>query len=312
MTGAAPPEIDAGPQSETRCGFIALIGAPNAGKSTLINRLVGTKVAIVSPKVQTTRTRVLGILTEGASQLCLIDTPGLFTPRRRLDRSMVLAASEGAAEADIVCLLVDVSRPDPIGDSAIALERIKAGRSPAWLVLNKVDQIRPEALLPLTGKFAEEADFAETFMISALKGSGVEDLKRALAAAVPPGPWLYPEDELTDMPMRLAAAEIVREKLFNRLHQELPYASTVETETWEDREDGSVRIGCVIYVERPGQKAIVLGKGGRTIKEIGTQARTELEEMLEGRVHLNLFVKVRAGWNDDPDRYREWGLDPGA
>lgn len=299
-------------KQETRCGFIALIGAPNAGKSTLINRLVGTKVAIVSPKVQTTRTRVLGILTDGAAQLCLVDTPGLFAPKRRLDRAMVLAASEGASDADLVCLLVDVSRPDPIADSRIALDRLKAGGAPAWLILNKVDAIRPEKLLPLTVAFGKEYDFAETFMISALNGTGVEDLKRAMAAAMPPGPWLYPEDELTDMPMRLAAAEIVREKLFNRLHQELPYASTVETEAWEEREDGSTRIGCVIYVERPGQKAIVLGKGGRTVKDIGTQARLELEEMLEARVHLNLFVKVRASWNDDPERYREWGLDPNA
>lgn len=300
--------------NETRCGFVALVGAPNAGKSTLVNQLVGAKIAIVSPKVQTTRTRVLGILTEGETQLLLVDTPGIFAPRRRLDRAMVSAAWGGADEADLICVLVDCSRPDPMGDTELILQKIGEGevKAPVWLILNKIDLIKREELLALSQTFHDRVTFEKTLMISALKGDGVGDFRDALAAAMPVGPWLYPDDDLTDMPMRLAAAETVREKIFRRLHQELPYASTVETETWESREDGSTRIACIIYVERDSQKAIVLGKGGRTIKQIGMDARLELEDMLEGRVHLSLFVKVRQGWGDDPERYREWGLDPNA
>ncbi|MGK9165334.1 GTPase Era [Inquilinus limosus] len=293
----------------TRCGFVALIGAPNAGKSTLLNTLVGTKVAIVSPKVQTTRSRVLGILTEGRTQIVFVDTPGIFRPRRRLDRAMVAAAWGGAAEADLVVLLVDAALKTVREDTRDIIEKLgEAGRQ-AILVLNKVDAVQPAKLLALAADLNASGVFTDTFMISALTGDGVDDLRRAVAERLPEGPWLFPEDQVSDMPMRLLAAEITREKLFLRLQQELPYSVAVETESWEEQKDGSVRISQVIYVQRDGQKAIVLGRGGQMIKAIGTAARLELEEITEQRVHLSLFVKVRENWLDDPARYSVWGLD---
>lgn len=302
------PESEPESSAQTRCGYVALIGAPNAGKSTLLNCLVGSKVAIVSPKVQTTRTRVLGITIEGAAQLIFVDTPGIFTPKRRLERAMVAAAWEGADDADVVVLLVDSSarlKPETL---AIA-ERLREYRRPAILALNKVDAVKPPVLLELAERLNQAGQFAETFMISALTGSGVDDLRRSFATRVPEGPWLFPEDQLSDMPERLLAAEITREKLFLRLQQELPYSLTVETESWEELEDGSARIGQVIYVQRESQKPIVLGRGGSMIKSVGIAARRELEEILERRIHLSLYVKVRENWIDDPERYRDWGLD---
>lgn len=293
----------------TRCGFVALIGAPNAGKSTLLNTLVGTKVAIVTPKVQTTRSRVLGILTEGATQIVFVDTPGIFKPRRRLDRAMVAAAWGGAAEADLVLLLVDASLKGVREETRGIVEKLAETKRQAILILNKTDAVRPEVLLALAADLNASGVFTDTFMISALTGDGVDDLRRHLAAHLPEGPWLFPEDQVSDMPMRLLAAEITREKLFLRLQQELPYAVAVETESWEEQKDGSVRISQVIYVQREGQKAIVLGRGGQMIKAVGTSARLELEEITEQRVHLSLFVKVRENWLDDPARYSVWGLD---
>jgi len=291
-----------------RCGFVALIGAPNTGKSTLLNRLVGAKVSIVTPKVQTTRTRVLGIALRGAAQVIFIDTPGIFQPRRRLDRAMVAAAWSGAADADLVVLLVDAEK-GVTGDTGRIVEGLgKSGRK-AILALNKIDLVRRESLLALSAELNETGIFTDTFMISAATGDGVDDLMDALVARLPEGPWLYPEDQLSDMPERLLAAEITREKLFLQLRQELPYALTVETEEWEDRADGSVRVGQVIYVQRDSQKAIVLGRGGQRIKSVGAAAREELEEMLGCKVHLFLFVKVREKWGEDPERYRDWGLD---
>lgn len=296
-------------EDATRCGFVALIGAPNAGKSTLLNTLVGTKVAIVSPKVQTTRSRVLGILTEGRTQIVFVDTPGIFKPRRRLDRAMVAAAWAGAAEGDLVLLLVDASLKGVREDSRSIIEKLAQTKRKAILILNKIDAVRREVLLALAADLNASGVFSDTFMISALTGDGVDDLRRALADRLPEGPWLFPEDQVSDMPMRLLAAEITREKLFLRLQQELPYAVAVETESWEEQEDGSVRISQIIYVQRDGQKAIVLGRGGQMIKAIGTAARLELEEITEQRVHLSLFVKVRENWLDDPARYSVWGLD---
>jgi GTP-binding protein Era len=293
----------------TRCGFVALIGAPNAGKSTLLNTLVGTKVAIVSPKVQTTRSRVLGILTEGAAQIVFVDTPGIFKPRRRLDRAMVAAAWGGAAEADLVLLLVDSSLKGVREETRGIVEKLAQTQRKAILILNKIDAVRHEVLLTLAADLNASGVFTDTFMISALTGSGVADLRRHLAGHLPEGPWLFPEDQVSDMPMRLLAAEITREKLFLRLQQELPYAVAVETEDWEEQKDGSVRISQIIYVQRDGQKAIVLGHGGQMIKAVGTAARLELEEITEQRVHLSLFVKVRENWLDDPARYSVWGLD---
>ncbi|WP_343715823.1 GTPase Era [Inquilinus sp.] len=296
-------------EDATRCGFVALIGAPNAGKSTLLNTLVGTKVAIVSPKVQTTRSRVLGILTEGQAQIVFVDTPGIFKPRRRLDRAMVAAAWGGAAEADLVLLLVDASLKGVREETRGIVEKLAETKRKAILILNKIDAVRHEVLLALAADLNASGVFTDTFMISALTGSGVGDLRRHLAGHLPEGPWLFPEDQVSDMPMRLLAAEITREKLFLRLQQELPYAVAVETESWEEQEDGSVRISQIIYVQRDGQKAIVLGRGGQMIKAIGTAARLELEEITEQRVHLSLFVKVRENWLDDPARYSVWGLD---
>ncbi len=293
----------------TRCGFVAILGAPNVGKSTLLNRIVGAKVSIVSPKVQTTRTRVLGIALEGDAQLIFIDTPGIFQPKRRLDRAMVAAAWGGAGDADHVLLLVDAQRGINKDTQAI-IDRLKEqeGRK-VDLVINKIDLIDKQKLLELTQKLSAEGVFDETFMISAVQGDGVEDLVNYLTAKMPSGPWLFPEDQVSDMPMRLLAAEITREKLYLKLHQELPYATTVETETWEEKDDGSVRIEQTIYVERESQRSIVLGKGGKMIKSIGAESRHDLGEILENKVHLFLFVKVREKWGDDPGRYSAWGLD---
>jgi len=291
------------------CGFIAVVGAPNAGKSTLVNRLVGAKVSIVSHKVQTTRVPVRGIATSGESQLVFIDTPGLFTPRRRLDQAMVEAAWGGARDADLVVLVVDAAKGLDEELERI-LDRLKDARVPVLAVLNKIDRVAAkEKLLALVDELKRRAPFAAVFMISAQSGDGVGDLERYLAAHVPPGPWHYPAEDLSDAPLRLLAAEITREKIYNRLHDELPYAATVETTAWQERKDGSVRIEQTIYVARAGQKAIMLGKNGQTIKEISTQARIELGQILERPVHLFLFVKVRAGWQDDPERYREMGLE---
>jgi len=295
-------------QKKTRSGFVALIGAPNAGKSTLVNRLVGTKVSIVTHKVQTTRAVVRGIAVHGDAQIVFVDTPGIFRPRRRLDRAMVDTAWGGAKDADLVLVLLDAERGIK-GDAEALLEALAGVRQPKILVLNKVDRVRPEALLALSADANARAEFERTFMVSALTGSGVDDLLGFLAARLPEGPWYYPEDQVSDLPMRQLAAEITREKLYLRLHQELPYSSTVETERWEELQNGSVRIEQVIYVERDSQKAIVLGEKGRTIRAIGQAARKEIAEILEQPVHLFLFVKVRENWGDDPERYREMGLD---
>jgi GTPase len=298
--------------NDTRCGFIALIGAPNAGKSTLINALVGTKVAIVSHKVQTTRALLRGIATEGAAQLVFIDTPGIFAPRRRLDRAMVNHAWSGAQDADIAGVLIDAKRGlDEETDALFA--KLPDIKQPKILLINKIDLVEKPVLLALAKRANEAANeraaFAATFMISALSGDGVADVKRWLAAHVPAGPWHYPEDQITDAPLRQLAAEITREKLYQRLHQELPYQSTVETDQWKELRDGSTRIEQTIYVERESQRKIVLGKGGATIKAIGAEARREIADMIKAPVHLFLFVKVRERWSDDPERYRGMGLE---
>ena len=292
----------------TRSGFVALIGATNAGKSTLLNRLVGAKVSIVSHKVQTTRAVVRGIAIHDRTQIVFMDTPGIFKPRRRLDRAMVTSAWGGAKDADRIMLLIDSER-GLRGDAEAILEGLKEVRQPKILVLNKIDRVQHEALLKLAADANAAVEFERTFMISATTGSGCEDLLDYLAAALPEGPWYYPEDQISDLPMRQLAAEITREKLFLRLHQELPYSSHVETEQWEERKDGSVRIEQVIYVERDSQKKIVLGAGGDAIKAISTASRKELAEILEQPVHLFLFVKVRENWGDDPERFREMGLE---
>ena len=300
--------LDLSQTTPTRCGYVALIGAPNAGKSTLLNRLVGHKLAIVTPKAQTTRSRLLGIAIEGRSQLVYVDTPGIFAPRRRLDRAMVSAAWSGAEDADETVLLVDAARGLD-RDTRRILDRLGERGRKSVLALNKIDLVRREGLLGLAAALSKEGRFEPVFMISGLGGDGVDDLRRYLAGAVPPGPWLFPEDQLSDAPERLIAAEITREQVFLQLHDELPYASTVETESWEDRRDGSVRIEQVIYVERQSQRAIVLGEGGRRIKAIGGRARAELERLLERRVHLFLFVKVRQNWGEDRERFAALGLD---
>ncbi|MDJ0951299.1 MAG: GTPase Era [Alphaproteobacteria bacterium] len=296
------------PESGRRCGFVAVLGAPNVGKSTLINGFVGSKVTIVSPKVQTTRMTVRGICIRDRAQLVFVDTPGIFAPRRRLDRAMVAAAWQGAADADVIVLLVD-AKAGVDEDTRRIIDGLKESGRRAVLALNKIDLVPRPKLLELTAALDREGLFTDVFMISALKGEGAGDLLAHLAAQVPAGPWLYPEDQISDVPLRLLAAEVIREHLFRQLHQELPYALTVETEAWEERPDGSVRIAAVVFVQRDNQKAIVLGKGGRRIKAVGTAARTELESLLDRRVHLNLFVKVRADWGEDAERYRELGLD---
>lgn len=295
--------------SHRRCGFIAVIGAPNAGKSTLVNRLVGAKVSIVSHKVQTTRVPVRGIAIAGDSQLVFIDTPGIFDPRKRLDRAMVEAAWGGAGDADLVALLVDAQKGIQPEVERI-LERLSETKRAAVLVLNKVDRVADKAkLLALAAALNERFTFAQTFMISAESGSGVDDLKTYLAEHVPAGPWHYPEDEISDAPLRLLAAEITREKIYRLLHDELPYAITVETTDWKDLKNGAARIEQTIFVERESQKSIVLGKGGRTIKQISQSARAEIKAVIEREAHLFLFVKVRESWKDDPERYREMGLE---
>jgi GTP-binding protein Era len=294
--------------SKTRCGFVALIGAPNAGKSTLLNALVGSKVTIVSRKVQTTRALIRGIAIEGHSQLIFVDTPGIFSPKRRLDRAMVSTAWSGAHDADIVGVLID-AREGLNEDAEAILGRLKEVRQPKLLILNKIDVVDKSALLALTKTANEKVAFESTFMISALNGDGVTDLKGWLAARVPEGPFLYPPEQISDAPLRQLAAEITREKIFERLHQELPYHSTVETEAWKELRGGDIRIEQTIYVERESQRKIVLGKGGQAIKAIGEAARKEIAEIVEAKVHLFLFVKVREGWGEDPERYRAMGLD---
>ena len=292
-----------------RAGFVAVIGAPNVGKSTLVNRLTGAKVSIVSPKVQTTRTRVLGIRAFGQTQIAFVDTPGLFRPRRRLDRAMVAAAWGGAGEADRLLLLVDATEGEDEDTQAIVARLKEMNRNDVILALNKVDIAAKPKLLARADRLNRTGIFSDVFMISAETGDGVDDLLAALAGGMPEGPWLFPEDQVSDMPERMLAAEITREQLYLQLQQELPYRATVETETWQERDDGSVRIEQIIYVEREGQRSIVLGKGGARIKAIGQAARTELERILERRVHLFLFVKVREKWGEDPERYRALGLD---
>jgi GTPase len=301
----AEPERATG---DTRCGFIALIGAPNAGKSTLINALVGSKVSIVSHKVQTTRMLVRGIAVEGQSQLIFVDTPGIFAPRRRLDRAMVTTAWSGAHDADLSGLLLD-ARKGIDAEAETILGKLADVRGRKFLLLNKIDLVSKDALLTLAKQANERTSFAMTFMISALTGDGVADVRTWLAGEVPPGPWHYPPDQMSDAPLRQLAAEITREKLFLRLHQELPYQSTVETEVWKELRDGSIRIEQTIYVERESQRKIVLGKGGASIKAIGADARKEIAGIVEMPVHLFLFVKVREGWGDDPERYRQMGLE---
>lgn len=292
----------------TRCGFVALLGAPNAGKSTLTNQLVGSKVSIVSHKVQTTRAIVRGIALEGASQIILVDTPGIFAPKRRLERAMVSTAWTSASDADLVALLVDANRGLDADIEAL-LAPLAQVKRPRALILNKIDLIRRDTLLGLAAALTEKLSFERVFMVSAMNGNGVEDVRRWFAETVPAGPWLYPEDQISDAPMRMLAAEITREKLFLRLHDELPYRSTVETESWKELKDKSVRIEQTIFVERESQRKIVLGKAGATIKAISSESRAELSEIVEVPVHLFLFVKVRENWADDPERYREMGLE---
>ena len=291
-----------------KCGFVALLGAPNAGKSTLLNTIVGAKVSIVTPKVQTTRTRILGVSLAGAAQLVFIDTPGIFKPKRRLDRAMVAAAWGGASDSDVILLLID-AKTGIDRDTRRIMDGLKESKRKAICVLNKIDTVKRPSLLALTDQLVAEDVFTDFFMISALNGDGVEDLKLELADRLPDGPWHFPEDQLSDMNDRLFAAEITREKLYLNLHQELPYALTVETETWEPFENGAIKVEQVIFVERDSQKGIVLGKGGERIKRIRTLAQEELKDILGRDVHLFLFVKVRENWGDDPERYRDWGLD---
>ena len=292
----------------TRCGFVALIGAPNVGKSTLVNALVGSKVTIVSRKVQTTRALIRGIVIEDKAQIILVDTPGIFLPKRRLDRAMVSTAWSGAHDADLVCVLLDAKAGIDEEAEAI-LSKLATVKHPKILVLNKIDLVPREKLLALAQAANDRMKFENTFMIAALSGDGVDDLRKTLAMMVPAGPFHYPEDQMSDAPLRHLAAEITREKIFRQLHQELPYQSTVETDSWTERKDKSVRIEQTIFVERESQRKIVLGKGGATIKSIGADSRKEIAEIVGVPVHLFLFVKVRENWGDDPDRYREMGLD---
>jgi GTP-binding protein Era len=305
MTVESLPTAGSG---ETRCGFVALIGAPNVGKSTLVNALVGSKVTIVSRKVQTTRALIRGIVIEDNAQIILVDTPGIFLPKRRLDRAMVSTAWSGAHDADLVCVLLD-ARAGIDEEADAILNKLASVAHPKILVLNKIDLIPREKLLALAQAANERMKFEHTFMISALSGDGVDDLRKTLAKMVPPGPFHYPEDQMSDAPMRHLAAEITREKIYRQLHQELPYQSTVETDSWTERKDKSVRIEQTIFVERESQRKIVLGKGGATIKSIGAESRKEIAEIVGQPVHLFLFVKVRENWGDDPDRYREMGLE---
>ncbi len=297
-----------GAGGEVRCGFVALVGAPNAGKSTLLNALVGTKVSIVTHKAQTTRAQIRGVVTEGGSQMIFVDTPGIFAPRRRLDRAMVDAAWGGAGDADVVTFMVDAQKGLTPEVEALA-DGLKQVPHPKALVLNKVDKVKPETLLALADELNKRLEFRETFMISALKGDGVADFMAWCARTVPAGPWHFPEDHLTDLTSALTAAEVTREKLFLRVHDEIPYNATVETESYKVQKDGSIRIEQVVYVTRDSHKKIVLGRNGQTIKAIGAEARAELSDIFETKVHLFLFVKVREKWADDPGRYREMGLE---
>lgn len=293
---------------ENRCGFVALIGAPNAGKSTLMNQLVGSKVSIVTHKVQTTRAVMRGIAIENDCQIIFVDTPGIFAPRRKLDEAMVSTAWGSARDADISVLLIDAERGVKDEIKKIT-EKLKTVSGPVLLLINKIDQVQRDQLLELTAKLNELYTFKETFMVSALNGDGCKDFMNYLTANLPEGPYMYPEDQISDLPLRMLAAEVTREKLYLRLHQELPYASHVETESWEEKKDGSVRIAQVIYVERQSQKKIIIGKNGATIKAISTTSRKELAELVEQPVHLFLFVKVRENWGTDPERFREMGLE---
>lgn len=297
-----------GAEGQTRCGFVALVGAPNAGKSTLVNRLVGVKVSIVSHKVQTTRALIRGLVIHGGAQIVFVDTPGIFAPKRRLDRAMVATAWGGATDADVIALLIDAKKGLEEDNLAI-LDRLAEAPRRKILLLNKIDMIPRDRLLALAQEASARVSFDRVFMISAKTGDGVEDIPAYLADEMPLGPWLYPADDVSDLPMRALAAEITREKLFARLHDELPYASTVETEKWEMRADGSARVEQTIYVERESQKRIVIGKSGQTVKQISMEARKEISEIAETDVHLFLFVKVRENWADDPERYREMGLE---
>jgi GTP-binding protein Era len=296
------------PAGPTRCGFCAIIGAPNAGKSTLVNQLAGSKVSIVSHKVQTTRARIRAIAIEGASQIVLVDTPGIFMPKRTLDRAMVENAWGGAGDADAVVLLID-GRPGLTDEAKALIAQLEHTKTRAILVINKIDLMSRERLLEVAAEFNGAYAFEQTFMVSALNGSGTGDLLKFLAQKMPESPWLYPEDQVADVQLRFMAAEMTREVIYERLHEELPYASTVETETWEEQKNGSVKIGQVIYVQRDSQKAIVLGKGGQTIKLLGQMARKEMEAQFGRKVHLFLFVKVRENWAEDKERLRNMGLD---
>jgi GTPase len=306
MTGS---KITGSKMTQTKCGYVALIGAPNAGKSTLLNALVGQKVSIVSPKVQTTRMRILGIASEGNAQILYVDTPGIFAPRHRLDRAMVAAAWDGAGGADSVALVVDASRGRVDEETAAIIERLKQEGRKVSLVLNKVDLATKDLLLPLAASLTDTGVFDEVFMISALTGDGIDALKASFLARLPTGPWLYPDDQLSDLSTRILAAEITREQVFLQLHQELPYAAMVTTEAWESFDNGSVKITQAIYVQRDGQKAIVLGKGGSKIKSIGQLARQEIEKLIGQKVHLMLHVKVVENWMDRRENYESMGLD---
>jgi GTP-binding protein Era len=304
MTDAPRPA-----DGSTRCGYVAILGAPNAGKSTLLNKLVGAKVSIVSPKVQTTRSRVLGIAMVERAQIVFIDTPGIFAPKRRLERAMVHAAWSGAADADLVVLVVDAARKTIGEDTRTIVDGLKKAGRRAILAINKVDLVKREKLLGLAAELDSSGIFTDVFMISAETGDGVDDLMAVLVARLPEGPWLFPEDQVSDMPMRLLAAEVTREHLFRQLHDELPYSIAVESESWEEFKDGSARIGQVVYIQRDSQKAIVLGHGGKRIKAVREAAQGELEAMLERKIHLFLHVKVREGWPEDRERYRDIGLE---
>lgn len=297
------------PSDATRCGYVAILGAPNAGKSTLLNRLVGTKVSIVSPKVQTTRSRVLGIALDGPAQIIFVDTPGIFAPKRRLERAMVHAAWSGAADADLVVLVVDAARKTIGEDARAIIDGLKKAGRKAILALNKIDMVKREKLLALAAELDASGIFTDVFMISAETGDGVDDLMAAFRGRLPVGPWLFPEDQVSDMPMRLIAAEVTREHLFRQLHDELPYAIAVESESWEEFKNGSAKITQVVYIQRDSQKAIVLGHGGKRIKAVREAAQAELQEMLQRKIHLFLHVKVRENWPEDRERYRDLGLE---
>lgn len=294
--------------ADKHCGFVALVGAPNAGKSTLLNSLVGSKIAIVTHKVQTTRSRLIGVAIHGDNQMVFVDTPGIFAPKKRLERAMVAAAWEGANDADVVVFMVDATLRIDESTRTIA-EGLNKSSKKTILVLNKIDLVKRDTLLSKTKELNELGEFNETLMISAKTGNGLDDLQDRIAEFLPISPWLYPEDHLTDITERMLASEITREKFFMRFHEELPYAATIETERWKELKDGSLRIEQIIYVERDSQKKIVIGKGGQGLKVIGKMAREELEELLDRKVHLFLFVKVRKGWSDDKERYRNMGLD---